>query len=69
MNSLDSADVLKDRRNLYFQGRWLGSAQGYSILDIKPGHVVPLFIHLIAAKAKVIRDHGIQSGGLNRMSL
>ncbi|EFK6225215.1 hypothetical protein AS168_003965 [Escherichia coli] len=36
MNSLDSADVLKDRRNLYFQGRWLGSAQGYSILDIKP---------------------------------
>nr|WP_246769500.1 hypothetical protein [Escherichia sp. E2593] len=36
MNSIDSADVLKDRRNLYFQGRWLGSAQGYSILDIKP---------------------------------
>ena len=36
MNSLDSADVLKDRRNLYFQGRWLGSAQGFSILDIKP---------------------------------
>lgn len=36
MNSLDSADVLKGRRNLYFQGRWLGSAQGYSILDIKP---------------------------------
>ncbi len=32
---MDSADVLKDRRNLYFQGRWLGSAQGYSILGIK----------------------------------
>ncbi|EGO8351929.1 hypothetical protein E0V34_08080 [Escherichia coli] len=36
MNLIDSADVLKDRRNLYFQGRWLGSTQGYSILDIKP---------------------------------
>ena len=35
MDSMDSADVLKDRRNLYFQGRWLGSAQGYSILGIK----------------------------------
>lgn len=31
----DSGDVLKDRRNLYFQGRWLASAQGYSILGVK----------------------------------
>lgn len=31
----DSADVLKDRHNIYFQGHWLGSAQGYSILGVK----------------------------------
>lgn len=31
----DSGDVLKDGRNLYFQGRWLGSAEGYSILGVK----------------------------------
>lgn len=31
----DSGDVLKDRRNLYFQGRWLSRAQGYSILGVK----------------------------------
>lgn len=35
VRSGDSADVLKDRRNIYFQGRWLGSAQGYSILGVK----------------------------------
>ncbi|UQQ18168.1 hypothetical protein MYA98_11070 [Salmonella sp. WGH-01] len=33
----DSGDVLKDRRNLYFQGRWLASAQGYSIPGVKSG--------------------------------
>lgn len=31
----DSGEVLKDYRNLYFQGRWLGEAQGYAILGIK----------------------------------
>lgn len=31
----DNADVLKDSRNLYYRGRWLSSAQGYSIIGVK----------------------------------
>lgn len=33
----DSADVLKDRHNIYFQGHWLGSAQGILFLALNPG--------------------------------
>lgn len=65
----DSADVLKDRHNIYFQGHWLGSAQGYSILGVKSWDRRIILFSPIAAKAKVIRDPGIQSGGLNHRSL
>ncbi len=40
----DSADVLKDRHNIYFQGHWLGSAQGYSILGVKSSGPTNYFI-------------------------
>ncbi len=39
---IDSADVLKDRRNLYFQGHWLVVRKGILFLTLNPGHVVPL---------------------------
>lgn len=31
----DSAGVLKDRHNLYYRGRWLGSNKDYAILGVK----------------------------------